>query len=54
MGYIFNPDERTSEVELHPEESCIHFSLGGLLGKYTIDVLEMEKRLSTISSLLSH
>ena len=27
MGYIFNPDERTSEVELHPEESCIHFSL---------------------------
>lgn len=40
MGYIFNPDERTSEVELHPEESCIHFSLGGLLGKYTIDVLE--------------
>ena len=21
MGYIFNPDERTSEVELHPEES---------------------------------
>lgn len=40
MGYIFNPDDRTSEVELHPEESCIHFSLGGLLGKYTIDVLE--------------
>lgn len=40
MGYIFNPDEKTSDVELHPEESCIHFSLGGLLGKYSIDVLE--------------
>ena len=40
MGYIFNSDEKTSDVELHPEESCIHFSLGGLLGKYSIDVLE--------------
>ena len=40
IGYMVNPDDRySSDIELHPPQSCIHFSLGGMLGKYTIDVL---------------
>lgn len=38
FGYLIDFDESQLDVrELHPESSCIHFSLGGLLGKYTID-----------------
>lgn len=40
MGYILQPEDKSTTYELHPEISCIHFSLGGMLGKYTIDVLE--------------
>lgn len=38
-GFIYQPsDDSTSNMVLNfPEESIIHFSLGGLLGKYTID-----------------
>lgn len=40
-GYLMNPDEKlttSSEILLLPEAACIHFSLGGLLGDYTLDV----------------
>lgn len=38
QGYIMNPEDNTSEVLLLPEAACIHFSLGGLLGDYTLEV----------------
>ena len=40
-GYMMNPDEigtTTAEILLIPEAACIHFSLGGLLGDYKLDV----------------
>lgn len=37
-GYIVQPDEHVSEYVIYPESSIIHFSLGGLLGDYTIDI----------------
>lgn len=36
LGYIYQPGDSIGSCEIHPESSCIHFSLGGLLGKYTI------------------
>lgn len=37
-GYLMNPDENSrSDVLLLPEAACIHFSLGGLLGDYTLE-----------------
>lgn len=35
-GYAMLPEEKTSQYTILPEMSCIHFSLGGLLGEYTI------------------
>ena len=37
-GYIMNPEDKMSEIMLLPESACIHFSLGGLLGDYKLDV----------------
>ena len=42
LGYIYQPDSdktRTTEYIMYPESSCIHFSLGGLLGQYTINAV---------------
>ena len=40
-GYVWQPDEDVtmgqSKLIRYPESSIIHFSLGGLLGKYSID-----------------
>lgn len=43
LGYLFQPDEDTQLKNIdyirrinYPEAACIHFSLGGLLGDYTI------------------
>lgn len=37
-GFMYQPeDDSDSRFIRHPESSIIHFSLGGLLGKYTID-----------------
>ena len=38
-GYILEPDEQKSQYVVYPPESIIHFSLGGLLGEYTIDII---------------
>ena len=38
LGYIYQPDENRTTCEIHPENACIHFSLGGLLGDYSIRV----------------
>ena len=38
-GFILDPDEtRRSDKYIYPDQSIIHFSLGGLLGDYTLDV----------------
>lgn len=37
-GFILDPDESKSNYVVYPDTSIIHFSLGGLLGEYTIDV----------------
>lgn len=37
-GFLYDPEEDSnSRFIRHPESSIIHFSLGGLLGRYTID-----------------
>ena len=38
LGYIYQPDDKRTTCEIHPENACIHFSLGGLLGDYSIRV----------------
>ncbi len=41
-GYILEPDEALSDLLILPETSVIHFSLGGLLGDYTIETQDNE------------
>lgn len=36
QGYILNPDDSKQIAMLMPEDACIHFSLGGLLGEYVL------------------
>lgn len=36
-GYLMNPEDNQSNIMLLPEAACIHFSLGGLLGDYTLE-----------------
>lgn len=36
-GFMFQPDDSVRKYTLYPDTSVIHFSLGGLLGDYTID-----------------
>lgn len=38
FGYILNPEEDRSTYIIYPPSSIIHFSLGGLLGEYSIEV----------------
>ena len=37
QGYIYQPEDGVQDYISYPEDAIIHFSLGGLLGKYTID-----------------
>lgn len=41
-GYIMEPDDTKSSYVIYPEQSIIHFSLGGLLGEYSIDITEAD------------
>jgi len=36
QGYIMDPDDGQSQLQILPDDAIIHFSLGGLLGDYTI------------------
>lgn len=36
-GFVLQPDEKFSETTHYPEDSIVHFTLGGLLGEYTIE-----------------
>lgn len=38
-GYMFQPEDSQSRFINYPESAVIHFSLGGLLGEYTLDTL---------------
>lgn len=35
-GYIYQPDDKYSAAALYPENSIIHFSLGGMMGDYKV------------------
>lgn len=37
QGYVYKPDDEGSGYLMYPESAVIHFSLGGLLGDYTLD-----------------
>lgn len=37
QGYIYQPEDDIQDYISYPEDAVIHFSLGGLLGEYTID-----------------
>ena len=39
-GYMYQPDSEFSSVTILPEDAVIHFTLGGLLGDYTIDTVD--------------
>ena len=41
-GYILEPDDQKSSYIIYPETSIVHFSLGGLLGDYNIDIIESD------------
>lgn len=44
-GFIYQPEDdfkSRAQILLYPESSIIHFSLGGLLGDYTIDALDTD------------
>lgn len=45
-GYIMEPDDTKSSYVIYPESSIIHFSLGGLLGEYSIDLTEPDGTVS--------
>ena len=48
-GFIYKPsdDSTNSDVTIVPEDGVIHFSLGGLLGDYTFDVVEKSGDIKT-------
>lgn len=35
-GYIYQPDDKYTASALYPETAIIHFTLGGMLGNYTV------------------
>ena len=39
QGYLYQPEDDSTGVITYPESAIIHFSLGGLLGDYTIDTV---------------
>lgn len=47
QGYIYQPEEDGSDYIKFPESSVIHFSLGGLLGRYTIDTRDHNNDIKT-------
>ena len=60
VGYILEPDDsmQAQGTLLMPEQACIHFSLGGMLGKYkinttTVDGEEQEYDIQFATPLMS-
>lgn len=46
-GYMYAPDDDFSGHIRYPESSIIHFSLGGILGDYTIDTKQADGSVKT-------
>lgn len=46
-GYIYQPEDNGPDYIKFPESAIIHFSLGGLLGKYTIDTRDNNNEIKT-------
>ncbi len=46
-GFILQPDEKSMDIVIYPEASIIHFTLGGLLGDYTIDGKDQDGNIAT-------
>lgn len=46
FGYALQPDEQMSTAVQYDENSIIHFTLGGLLGEYTIDGISNNETLT--------
>lgn len=42
QGYIYQPENDIRDYITYPESAVIHFSLGGLLGDYTIDTAQSD------------
>jgi hypothetical protein len=43
-GYILEPEDGQQKYVLYPESAIIHFSLGGLLGEYTLDTVGKDNK----------
>lgn len=42
VGYMAEPADNAKDFILYPESAVIHFSLGGMLGEYTIDTVDSD------------
>lgn len=40
VGYMTEPSDNAKDFVLYPESAVVHFSLGGMLGDYTIDTVD--------------
>lgn len=47
IGFIHHPEDSQDQYDIYPEQACIHFSLGGLLGDYTIDTKDVDGNAKT-------
>jgi hypothetical protein len=41
-GFVYKPDDTTSTLTIVPEDAVIHFSIGGLIGKYKIEGTDLD------------
>ena len=47
IGFIYHPEDSQDQYDIYPEQACIHFSLGGLLGEYSIDTKDVDGNATT-------
>lgn len=47
IGFIHHPEDAQDQYDIYPEQACIHFSLGGLLGEYSIDTKDVDGNATT-------
>lgn len=43
-GFLMDPDDKSMQADILilPESACVHFTLGGVLGDYTLDTVDNE------------
>lgn len=47
QGYIYQPEDDIQNYIKYPESAVIHFSLGGILGDYTLDTVQNDGSIKT-------